>query len=231
MKKPIIGIPSKQAIRDKYDLWHRQEIVDEIRCLLVRNGGIAIMLLPSQKDSEYNQNDLGDNKILSNEELNDLYTQVDLCDGIILQGGEYSNQFEVEIAKYAISKDIPMLGICAGFNNILRALGSNTYEDETKKHSVYDKNYRHPIEIVKDTLLYEIIGADKYEVNSLHTMMADKDRVEPYAKISAYSMDGLVEAFEVEDKKFVLAVKWHPEIMMEEEYVDRLFKRLIDECK
>ena len=230
MNKPIIGIPAKQAEIDKNDLWRRMEVVDDIRYLVSKHKGISIMLLPSELTMDFNQNDTGDNTILNAEEKADLHKQVDLCDGIILQGGLYSCEFEVEIARYALSKDMPILGICAGFNNILRALGSNVYEDNNKYHNVYDKDYRHPIKINRNTKLYEIIGKDEYEVNSLHTMMADFNRVEPYATISAYNGD-LVEAFELDDKKFVLALKWHPEIMKDEEYVDRLFKSFIDACK
>lgn len=231
MKKPIIGIVSKQRRKDENDLWNRMELVDELRYLVLKHGGIALMLLPSELTMEFNQSDLGDDKKLSDEEKADLYRQVDLCDGIILQGGDYSCSYEVEIAKYALQKDMPILGICAGFNNILRALGSNIYEDKSKSHSHYDKDYRHNIGIVKDSRLYELIGSDTYKVNSLHTMIADKDMVEPYAKISACSDDGLVECFELEDKKFVMGVKWHPELMMDEKYVDKLFSQYIDACK
>ena len=231
MKKPIIGIVSKQRRKDENDLWNRMELVDELRYLVRKHGGIALMLLPSEVTLEFNQSDLGDDKKLTDEEKADLYRQVDLCDGIILQGGDYSCSYEVEIAKYALEKDMPMLGICAGFNNILRALGSNIYEDKSKSHSHYDKDYRHNISIVEGSKLYEIIGSDTYKVNSLHTMIADKNMVEPYAKISACSDDGLVECFELEDKKFVMGVKWHPELMMDEKYVDKLFSQYIDACK
>lgn len=231
MKKPIIGIVSKQRRKDENDLWNRMELVDELRYLVLKHGGIALMLLPSEVTLEFNQSDLGDDKKLSDEEKADLYRQVDLCDGIILQGRDYSCSYEVEIAKYALEKDKPILGICAGFNNILRALGSNIYEDKSKSHSHYDKDYRHNISIVEGSKLYEIIGSDTYKVNSLHTMIADKDMVEPYAKISACSDDGLVECFELEDKKFVMGVKWHPELMMDEKYVDKLFSQYIDACK
>ena len=88
---------------------------------------------------------------LSEEEKDDLHRQVDLCDGIILQGGDYSYAYEEEIARYALEKDIPIFGICAGFNNILRALGSNVYEDKRGRHAVYDRNYRHHIRIEKDS--------------------------------------------------------------------------------
>ena len=231
MKKPIIGIPCKVRERDKTDLWHRMEVVDELRVLVIEHGGIAIMLMPSEDTFDFNQSDLGDPKQLSAEEIEDLHAQVDLCDGILLQGGLYSCAYEVEIARYALEKDIPLMGICAGFNNILRSLGSNVYEDPSEAHSIYSRDYRHDLKIVKDTPLYEIIGSEEYRVNSLHTMIADRGRVEGYGRINAYSPEGLVECFDVPEKKFVLAIKWHPEIMMEETYVGRLFDRYIEACR
>lgn len=227
MRKPIIGIPSKHRRDIENDLWSRHEVVEELRYLICKHGGIAIMLLPCQLSSDFNESDLGDDKILTDEEIKDLHTQVDMCDGIILQGGDYSNEYEVEIGRYALEKDIPLIGICAGFNNILRALGSNIYEDLSKSHSHYDRIYRHEIDIIEGTRLYDLIGEKKYQVNSLHTMIADRERVEPYARICAYSYDGLVESFEVPDKKFVLAMKWHPELMQEDAYVDRLFEQFL----
>ena len=231
MKKPIIGIPSKQSYPAEGDLWHRMEMVDELRYLVIKYGGIAIMLLPTEKTMEFNQSDCGDDTILNEEEIADLHRQVDLCDGIILQGGLYSCSYEVEIARYAMEKDLPVIGICAGFNNILRALGSNVYEDATGSHNHYSAAYRHPIRIVKDTKLYDLISQEDYLVNSMHTMMAEKDMVEPFAKISAYDDDGRVEALEVPDRRFVIGMKWHPELMEEETYVQRLFRSYMEACR
>ena len=231
MKKVIIGIPSK--IRNRIvdnDLWRRQEMVDEIRYNIIKHGGIAIMLLPSELTYSFNESDLGDPKRLSEEEKDDLHRQADLCDGIILQGGDYSYAYEEEIARYALEKDMPIFGICAGFNNILRALGSNVYEDKSGRHAVYDRNYRHHIRIEKDSKLYEFVGSQDYGVNSFHTMIADEERVRPFAKITARSDDGLIECYEVPDKKFAMGIKWHPELM-EEEYVDRLFESFMKACE
>ena len=58
-------------------------------------------------------------------------------------------------------------------------------------------------------------------------MIATKELVEPYAKISSYSEDGLVESFELLNKKFVMGIKWHPELQFNEKYVDDLFKKFI----
>ena len=76
-----------------------------------------------------------------------------------------------------------------------------------------------------------MLNKDKYNVNSIHTMIAPKENVENYAKISSFSYDGLVESFELDNKKFVMGIKWHPELMLEEEFTKNLFKEFIEKCK
>ena len=231
MKKPIIGIIGKVQPQYGEDIWHRIDEVDEIRYLIVKNGGIAITLLPTEATWKLNDNDIKDDTILSEEEKNELYREIELCDGFILQGGLYSSNYEIEMAKRIIELDKPLIGICAGFNNILRALGTDVIEDETKSHDVYDKDYRHKVSIINDTKLYDLIKKDEYSVNSIHTMIAPKEKVEGYARISSLSYDGLVESFELDNKKFVVGIKWHPELMLEDELPDKLFKEFISKCQ
>ena len=111
MKKPIIGIIGKVQPQHGEDIWHRIDEVDEIRYLIVKNGGIAITLLPTEATLKFNDNDIKDDTVLSEEELNDLYRQIDLCDGFILQGGLYSSNYEIEMAKRIIELDKPLIGI------------------------------------------------------------------------------------------------------------------------
>ena len=230
MKKPIIGIIGKVQPQYGEDIWHRIDEVDEIRYLIVKNGGIAITLLPTEATLHFNDNDIKDDTVLSDDEKAELYRQIDLCDGFILQGGLYSSNYEIEIAKKIIELDKPLIGICAGFNNILRAIGTDVIEDKTKSHDIYDKNYRHEVSIIKNTKIYDLINKDKYNVNSIHTMIAPKEKVEGYARISSLSYDGLVESFELENKKFVVGIKWHPELMLEDEFPNKLFKEFILKC-
>ena len=230
MKRPIIGIIGKVQPQYEEDIWHRIDEVDEIRYLIVKNGGTAIMLLPTEATLKFNDNDIKDDTILSDEEKEELYRQIDLCDGFILQGGLYSSNYEIEMAKRIIELDKPLIGICAGLNNILRALGTDVIEDKTKKHDRYDINYRHKVSVIKGTKLYDLINKDEYNVNSIHSMIAPKENVEKYAKISALSDDGLVESFEIDNKKFILGIKWHPELMLEDEFTKKLFKKFIEEC-
>lgn len=231
MRKPIIGIIGKVQPQYGEDIWHRIDEVDEIRYLIVKNRGTAIMLLPTEETLKFNDNDIKDDTVLNEEELNELYRQIDLCDGFILQGGLYSSNYEIEMAKRIIELDKPLIGICAGFNNILRALGTDVIEDKTKSHDIYDKNYRHEVTLMRGTKLYNLVNKDTYNVNSIHTMIAPKEKVENYAEISSISYDGLVESFELNNKKFVIGIKWHPELMLEDEFTKNLFKEFIEKCK
>ena len=231
MRRPIIGIIGKVQPKYGEDLWNRIDEVDELRYLVVKNGGTAIVLLPTEATLKFNDNDIKDGTILSDEEKNELHRQIELCDGFILQGGLYSSNYEIEIAKKVIELDKPLIGICAGFNNILRAIGTDVIEDNTKSHDIYDIKYRHKISIIKDTKLYEIMNKEEYDVNSIHTMIAKKEMVEPFAKISSISYDGLVESFEIANKKFVIGIKWHPELILEDKFTNELFKTFILKCE
>ena len=61
--------------------------------------------------------------------------------------------------------------------------------------------------------------------------MFAKDENIKNMNISAHSNDGYVEAVEIKDKKFCLGIKWHPELMLENEQMNNIFKYFIDVCK
>ena len=229
--KPIIGIVAKPGYDNPMDIWKRMDIVDELRFLIVQNGGIAITILPTENTMKFNDNDTNEDKNLTKGEIKDLYQIIDKCDGIILQGGLVSCKYEIEVAKRALELDIPLIGICAGFNNILRAIGSDVEYDESQKHNHYDIDYRHEVKICKDTLLYELVNKENIEVNSIHSMIAKRESVEPFAKISAVSKDGLVECFELPLKSFVMGIKWHPELMINDKSTKAIFSKFVEECK
>ena len=62
-------------------------------------------------------------------------------------------------------------------------------------------------------------------------MIAPKEKVKEFAEISSISYDGLVESFELNNKKFVIGIKWHPELMLEDDFTKKLFKEFIEKCK
>ena len=228
--KPIIGIVSKPNIFCDNELFTQQVIYDGVRNAILKNGGLAIGILPTKISNKFcASDDIIDGTYFSLAELNDLYSLVNKCDGIIIQGGLSSDDYEIKVAKYAIDNDIPLLGICAGFNNIIRAMGGKVFCINDTIHNNEDGSIVHKNSIREGSLLYSILKTKEVEVNSIHTMLAKEENIKNL-EISAYSDDGYVEAVELKNKKFCLGVKWHPELMLDNEKMNNIFKEFILKC-
>ena len=228
--KPIIGVVGKVIESNGRTIVMSFE---GIRRGIIKYGGIPILILPNQ-DLDY----LGDSPDnlpgLTEEEKEDLKRTIDLCDGIISPGTDYLFEYDKFIYEYALEKDMPILGICGGMQ--LMSL-CDINEDEYKltrietniNHKQPEVDYVHKVYVEKDSLLHKIVGTKEISVNSRHIYCINgvKDM-----KISGISEDGVVEAIEYENKKFVLGLQWHPENMYNyDEYADKIFKHFIEECK
>ena len=127
------------------------------------------------------------------------------------------DRMELEIAKIAFKKDLPLFAICRGIQTLNVSLGGTLYQDintqvpDTIKHApnIQKSVNTHTIRIEKQTLLYDIFKRRNIWVNGKHHQ-AIKD-LAPMLKISAVANDGTVEAVEDPTKKFVIGVQWHPE--------------------
>ena len=229
--KPIIGVISKPYFFCENELFSLQYVYDGVRNAILKNGGLVIGILPTKATNKFCMSDdkINDNNF-SDLELEDLYSLIDKCDGIIIQGGLSSDNYEIKACKYAIDKDIPILGICAGFNNIIRSMDGSVFQIENSIHNNETGAIVHKNIIKENTLLYDILKAKEVDVNSIHSMFAKEENIKNL-EISAYSDDGYVEAVELKNKKFVLGVKWHPELMTDDEKMNSIFKRFVESCK
>jgi gamma-glutamyl-gamma-aminobutyrate hydrolase PuuD len=77
-----------------------------------------------------------------------------------------------------------------------------------------------------DSRLVKVLGNADLQVNSLHHQ-GIKD-LAPGTKAAAHAPDGLVEAIELPDHPFGIAVQWHPEWLTDQEPIQRLFKAFVD---
>lgn len=232
MKTPIIGIVSKNLTVKDFFGWQWQRICDSIRCAINKNGGLVIGILPQKNNQTFNQEDEHENIELTQFEQERLLQTLKLCDGIILQGGLSSHNYEEFIAKYCYDNNIPCLGICAGFNNIVRALGGNTIKlINVDKHDRPDLQYAHSCNIIdKASLFYKIIKQDTFFVNSVHTYIANK--IPASLSVVAMSDDEQVEVVEAKNKKFYIGIKYHPELLIDkDDFENNIFKTFIDKCK
>ena len=232
MKKTIIGIVAKSIDYDDGNfIWYDQTINSNLRYAILHNGAIPIGILPTMKTLNFSTNDCGNDRYkLSNEEKNNLKEQIALCDGIILQGGQFSDSFEEWIANYCFKNNIPTLGICAGYNNMIRGLGGKTKENDKKEvHNRSDLKYSHQILVDKNSNFYKIVGCENFKTNSIHDYVADNLK---NLTAVGFSDDGFIEIVENTSKKFYLGVKFHPEFLfLEDKIHNNIFKYFIGKCK
>lgn len=227
MNKPIIGIVAKHYATYKSNRIDTY-INDELKQAIFDNGGIAIGILPTKKQINYCGDEWKDN--LSIEEKENLNNQIKLCDGIILQGGIETDNYEIIISKYCYDNDIPILGICAGQNNIARALGGTTYKiPNPDKHDKSFSEYAHNIKIYKNSKFYDIVNTTEMRVNSIHKRTI-KDS--PMLDKVAFCEDGYSDVIESKNKKFYMGVRFHPEsLYTKDENMNRIFENFINICK
>jgi putative glutamine amidotransferase len=219
MKKPVIGI-TPLVDYEKESYWMLPGYMNGI----IEAGGNPIML-PLTEDAGM------------------ISQLLDHCDGILIAGGQdvspvlygeeelpcckecspERDRMELILLDEALSRDIPVFGICRGLQFINAALGGTLYQDLPTQHPsdivhVMTKPYdaaAHQVTVLKDSPLWDLLRPDNcinefsIGVNSLHHQ-AIRDPA-PDLKVMALSEDGLAEAVDLPAKTFVRAVQWHPE--------------------
>ncbi len=115
---------------------------------------------------------------------------------------------DVFLAQAALASKKPILAICRGEQLMNVVLGGSLYQDlaEQKPENVGHGGTVHKILAEPGSLLAKLYGTDSLEVNSSHHQ-AVKD-VAPGLVVTAYSSDGVVEAYEGNN---LIAVQFHPE--------------------
>ena len=172
-------------------------------------------------------------------------------DGIVLPGGadvapeEYGekpmdnlnvvekarDRTELTLARWAFADDLPTLGICRGQQVLNVALGGTLFQDlrhqgvTQVEHSDADGRARtamiHRVRLDPDSRLAQLIDETNIEVNSLHHQAVKT--IAPQLKVTGTSEDGVIESLESDDRRFLIAVQWHPEEIDTLPWVQRLF--------
>jgi len=247
--KPVIGIVAKplSELECPDDIWTEDYVKDEFRDMATTGGCVAIGVLPPFHGARYNGDEsaavLRNN--LSAEELADYEQVLGMCDGLVLQGGLSGDYYEYHAARYALSVNMPIIGICAGFNTLCRAVGCDITSAAAlglppELHNVYSTSYRHEIRVRRGSELFGMFGVDSLAVNSLHTRFLDVRRAQENpevlvnATVSDVSTSGepveTVEAFTVPHARYAMGFKWHPELM-EKEHQKGAFGPFLSACR
>lgn len=230
--KPIIGIVGRP--HTTYTGRETMCILDDYRRAVSNNGGIPIMIMPTQ-NLRYEQTRPLEAPILTDEERDDFIKQINLCDGLIFPGGNRIYDYDYFVCEYAMENNFNILGICMGMQLLACAdCKENRHKviekiDGKINHNDLEAKYVHKVNIDKNSKLFEIIGKENIEVNSRHKFCINKVKT---FNIIAKSEDGYIEGIEKMDKSFILGLQWHPESM--ENYDERMknvFKSFVEICK
>lgn len=119
------------------------------------------------------------------------------------------DKLEIALVREALARDLPVLGICRGLQLLNVALGG-TLVQHIEDHKRPKQREVHHITIAPGSRLAAILGVDDYVVNSRHHQAVDKV-AEGAAVVATAPGDHVIEALELPEKRFVLAVQWHPE--------------------
>ena len=223
--------PEMYALRDDYV--HAVEAA----------GGLALVLAPTRPE---------DAEALAAEYL-------DRVEALVLSGGadidpaHYGEEphpkigqlhpardvFELALCREAIRRDLPTLAICRGHQLLNVATGGTLFQDiasQVKSAAVHDPDQErwercHEVEVLPGTRLREILGAERVEVNSFHHQ-AVKELGRGLVLSARGCDDGVIEAMEMPDRRFMIGVQWHPESFWDQpQGFQPLFQALVDAAR
>ena len=229
----LIGVTPAQS--DKGNITVNQDYLNAI----MRAGAVPV-LLPMTEDDKAQAALLSrlDGLLLSGgaDVAPALYGEETLpCCGEILP---IRDSFEIGIFQKALKASLPVLGICRGLQVMNVAMGGTLYQDIATqlpgaiKHPCYDtpRDKVHEVTVTEHSKLHRISGTTHFSVNSRHHQGVKK--LANGLVATAYSEDGLIEAFECPAEKFVMAVQWHPESLSDRyPEAQAIFNAFAEACK
>ena len=186
-----------------------------------RAGGLALLLAP-------------DRAVVADPDL-----LLDTIDGLLLAGGAdvdpatYHAQphpatkgtrperdaFEVALARRAVERDMPVLGICRGMQLLNVARGGTLiqhlpddvgHEDHRRTVGSWE-DADHDVELERGSLAARAATETRHSTKS-HHHQGVADLGEGLVVTGRATVDDLPEAIELPDRRYVLGVQWHPEV-------------------
>jgi putative glutamine amidotransferase len=234
MTRPLIGVCAAVE-HASYGLWK-----DEPAALLpipytraVHAGGGMIAMLPPDPASTDDPGEL-----------------LDRLDALVLAGGAdmdpashgaephtetvgtnpERDRFEIALARGALERGIPLLGVCRGMQ-ILNVACGGTLDQHIPERLGHDIHRpvpgswaEHDVRFEPGSLAAQAAGSDHLTVKTHHHQGVDEvgENLTP----SAWATDDeSVEAVESADRGFVLGVLWHPEEDPQDQVIPSLIER------
>lgn len=235
MSGPIIGVTAYRNLsRSGFPQFSASENYIQS---VIQAGACPVMIPPGVKEA-------------------DLDTLVQRLDGLLLSGGgdihpdfygsgehplvsdvdRDRDRLELFLLEKCMLLEMPLLGICRGFQLINVGLGGTLFEDISDqkagslKHDYspgWPRNHlAHEVSLAPNTTLARLFDKNRIQVNSLHHQGIRRLSDKLLALGSA--PDGILEAFQIRDYPFGIAVQWHPEEMRADPKMQALFRSFVE---
>jgi putative glutamine amidotransferase len=222
-----------------------------------------IALAPSSKTHDYEESirRAGGEPTILDRAAHPPSEVVTAFDGILLAGGgdvlpsiygerahatfaaaeQGRDEYEIELVRLALERDLPVFAICRGIQVLNVALGGTLIQDiasEVTRAETHDLReprvaIAHDVWVTSGSLLERLMRerierGDSVPVNSRHHQ-AIKDLARGLA-VSGTAPDGVIEAVEDPARRFCVGVQWHPENFYRTGEFSPLFEGFINAC-
>jgi putative glutamine amidotransferase len=221
VSRPVIGLCTALE-RARWSVWDQEAVllprnyVDAVQ----RAGGIALMLPPDPRAAE------------------DPDAWLDRIDGLLLAGGAdidpaaygadpapethgtvpERDAFEIALARRAMERDLPFLGVCRGMQVMNVARGGTLiqhlpddvgHEDHRRALGTFE-NADHDVRLADGSLAARVTG-EKIHATKSHHHQGVRDVGDGLDVTGWATVDDLPEVLEDPTRTFALGVQWHPE--------------------
>ncbi|MFI6845103.1 gamma-glutamyl-gamma-aminobutyrate hydrolase family protein [Kitasatospora sp. NBC_00085] len=223
-RRPLIGITSYQD-EAAWSVWRqRASLVPQTYVDAVAVAGGTPVLLPPQPGGVGHLLDALDGLVLSGGPDIDPARYAAAADPRTGPPHHARDDWELELLRGALVRDLPLLGVCRGMQLLNVALGGTLRQHlPERSHQIVPAEFvRHQVGVHDGSRLATVLGPAA-EVSCYHHQAAD--RIGAGLRATAWAADGTVEALELPGHRFALGVQWHPETDPDDH---RLFHALVD---
>lgn len=229
--KPLIGINAdfRRNKRRGYENVLHEEYINAVH----RAGGLPIILpvFGTRRDVIEALNRINGLLLSGGDDINPAkfgqkkHPKLDL----LVEAKEESDFW---LAQEALKRNIPILGICYGHQLVNVILGGTLIQDIPSQigRKVKHSKRLHDAVLKENSLVKKILGRNCVSVYSSHHQAVGK--AGKGLKVTAVSpIDGIIEACEGANNRFLLCLQWHPEVMDKDKKQMRLFREFIRKCR
>ena len=216
--KPIVGVTSVPKIAHSGYGDTPHESAPELYLDALEVAGATTVILPVHAEPDERLFSLFDGYLLTGGGDVDPVRYDGHAEESVYGVDDRRDSYEISLVHYAMANDVPLLAICRGVQVLNVALGGSLVVDiaADRPGSLRHRDLEHwtgtahTVTIAAGSAMSKLVG-DELEVNSMHHQGLGE--VASGLVPVAWAPDGIVEAVEATDKRFVVGVQWHPECL------------------